>query len=606
MGIETSYFECNRTGKKHIVEENMRKRKSRQKGTTKLDRGCTSQIIANKTHNGTYNVSYFKTHYGHNLALSHLKLSKKDRGAIASKLLLGVPVNSVLNSAQTTGASEGTLKRINLLQRKDVFNVKRALNISLQDGKVLSSDNINISNFIKECSQFGEQNPIIHYGHSNSLNENTCFIIMTQYQSDFLKKNNTMIVIKTNYLNNCDFQLLTLFSVIRNNIFPCACMFFDTLNRGVFELFFEKIKQKIGIIHPDILITNCDEIYHESWQNVMGDVDHIYNPLQIDLDWNLNLNLIISSDVDVTKIKRTWVYDTLKILQNTTNITEFNESLDETLKLLNDDQDFNDFVVYFLKYFINSKTWALCYKKMEYPLPELEKINQDLNELLNESRFDKVFHSVICFIRTKTISFLLENKVSNSDFISKNDIRHKSLTNKQFDISSISQNMWNILEENSNSNYIVQRKLLVQKCCNLICSSCNICIHCFSCSCVDYFVDNVICEHIHYVWFTIFHSISLMEVSDVDEERQMEQNCFEEEIVIQIDEDTEPSEDLKMEIVEKTSYLCSNIYSVHDVDTLKLILDNVNNACCLIEQNIASEDQSSRDAEYILIDHSYL
>lgn len=46
--------------------------------------------------------------------------------------------------------------------------------------------------------------------------------------------------------------------------------------------------------------------------------------------------------------------------------------------------------------------------------------------------------------------------------------------------------------------YCVKR-LQSQSCCVLMCNSCKICYHTYSCSCSDFSIRNFICKHIHFV-----------------------------------------------------------------------------------------------------------
>ncbi|XP_063907781.1 uncharacterized protein LOC135125926 [Zophobas morio] len=609
-GTETYYYECSRTGRRTFVDDTIRKRKSR-KWPTKLNRGCTSQIIVNKSHDGSLSIIYFKTHYGHDIGIEHMKLSKQDRGAIASKLLLGLPITTVLHSAKNTA---GDIKRINLIERKDIVNIRRAFNIDLKDGKVVNMNPINA--FLAECSNH-KLNPIL-YCNVDSFPEceDICVIIMTKYQSEMLKAfGGNIVVINSVPLKNCDFELITIFVIGKSwknewenfsswESYPAACMFTNNVSSS-YSLFFTKIKEKMGAISPKILFTNCDKMYYNTWKEVMGDVSHhLYTPIQIHIDWKLNLNRVICTEPDVTRIKRKWLFDSLTSVQNCQDESDFLENFEPTVKVIQNDPDFIDFHQYFVRHYNDPQKWATCYKTgLDLPLKQLDVISDVLRHYLNEEteiRFDKIFHSLIRFIRDETVNSMLNTKTNRVFFTNENDARHRALGDKTLDGTHLGENLWNVVEDQQ--THLVQ-KFLEKRCCNLVCSTCHICLHCFSCSCVDFFVENAICVHIHYIWVTYFQSIVQNE-DDLDEE--IDHDCTE-EIIIEVDEKQEYDEMnhdvhyLRNAIVEKSSILCESIGRLEDKSALKAILDTINQLCDFsVNGEVSTVSKSS------LGDHSYL
>lgn len=584
------------------MDDTTRKRRAR-KWVLKLNHGCTSQIIVNKSHNGSVSINYFKTHYGHEINLEHVKLSKQDRGAVASKLLLGLPVSSVLHSVKKSNGSN--LKRINFLARKDIQNIRKSFNIDLKDGKPVISSKINVNQFVIECSMY-EDNPVLYSNIQEfPKTEDICLILMTKYQSEMLKEigNNNIIVISSTSLNNCDFELITLFVIGKSwESFPAACMFTDKVHRRSYDLFFNKIKERIGIVAPNILITNCDEMYYEAWKSVMGEVPYsYYNPIQIEVDWKLNLNRIVCNETDVTRIKRTWVYDSLKILQTNCDENEFVENLEDTMKVISSDADFKNFLEYFLEGYSDAKKWAECYRNTaNVPHKQLEVVGDMLTQYLNEdteTRFDVIFHSLIRFIRDETVNSILKTKTNRVFFKTENDARHVLIMENRLNGSIINENIWNVTEEETGLSHIVQ-KYLHKKCCNLICTTCGICLHCFSCSCVDFFIGNAMCVHIHYIWVNFCQSIA-QQMSD-------EISTCDEEIIIEIAEERQTEESredvevLRNAIIERTDVLASNVYNIENVNTLKVILENVTQLCEL--RQVEEQEQVGEH----LSDHSYL
>ena len=99
IGLETSYFYCNRSGNYSAKGKGLRRVKTQ--GSCKINGHCTSMILLNKfTDTNECEVEVFKTHYGHEMQLGHLRLSKKDRITIARKRQIGVEPERILKDIQ--------------------------------------------------------------------------------------------------------------------------------------------------------------------------------------------------------------------------------------------------------------------------------------------------------------------------------------------------------------------------------------------------------------------------------------------------------------------------------------------------------------------------
>jgi len=75
---------CNRTGYENGVDILQRKRRMKKKGSCKINGTCTAYITT-KLMDEIIIVHYSSTHFGHQLDVGLLRLSKNDRNLIASK-----------------------------------------------------------------------------------------------------------------------------------------------------------------------------------------------------------------------------------------------------------------------------------------------------------------------------------------------------------------------------------------------------------------------------------------------------------------------------------------------------------------------------------------
>lgn len=97
----------------------------------KINAHCMSTLsTVQNMQTGIVTLVYQKNHYGHEIDLGHLRLSKEERQAIAQQLAQGVPVEAVLKSVKKSLGRE--LQKIHLITRRDLYNIaRRELGVTL-------------------------------------------------------------------------------------------------------------------------------------------------------------------------------------------------------------------------------------------------------------------------------------------------------------------------------------------------------------------------------------------------------------------------------------------------------------------------------------------
>ncbi|XP_049782540.1 uncharacterized protein LOC126184215 [Schistocerca cancellata] len=85
---------------------------------------CTSAIEVSQEKNGTCTCVYFKTHFGHELNIGFLHLSKSEREIIAGKIAEGVTFQRILDDVRDSIHCE-EVERLHLLTRKDLHNIEK-------------------------------------------------------------------------------------------------------------------------------------------------------------------------------------------------------------------------------------------------------------------------------------------------------------------------------------------------------------------------------------------------------------------------------------------------------------------------------------------------
>ncbi|CAH1383825.1 unnamed protein product, partial [Tenebrio molitor] len=114
-------------------------------------------------------------------------------------------------------------------------------------------------------------------------------------------------------------------------------------------------------------------------------------------------------------------------------------------------------------------------------------------------RLDKSVNSIMRFVKDKLFDRIISlNKGKISSKI--RDLRKRHQTSVNLDVNLIIEfnGGWNVFSSSNKVRDIYQIQKNVEQCdCLLICSDCKICIHKYSCSCLDSSIRWNMCKHIH-------------------------------------------------------------------------------------------------------------
>ena len=123
-----------------------------------MGRACTSTIKVVYTPDGKCHVEMCHTHYGHDVQIQHIKLSKRQRESIAAKIQQGVSFDRILDDIRDNVT--GSLQRLHILEKKDLRNI--AISFNLDDVKRHDDDQTSVRSWINDWEVDGN-NPILYY-----------------------------------------------------------------------------------------------------------------------------------------------------------------------------------------------------------------------------------------------------------------------------------------------------------------------------------------------------------------------------------------------------------------------------------------------------------
>lgn len=132
------YYVCHRSG--YYISEGKGIRRLKTTGSNKIDGICPAGFKVYEALNGKCSVSFRKTHVGHKNEVVHLNLSDSDRKFVAGKIINKKPYNVILNEVRNN-VPNGGLKRLNLLTKKDLYNIERRANTLIENTST-TNDNL--------------------------------------------------------------------------------------------------------------------------------------------------------------------------------------------------------------------------------------------------------------------------------------------------------------------------------------------------------------------------------------------------------------------------------------------------------------------------------
>lgn len=414
-------------------------------------------------------------------------------------------LNEILDNARDS-VSNSKLEQMYLLREQDLSYVKESFNL------INTSDKENIFSWINKLKS---NSYIVFFKSENELSREYPFlnkmdfilIIINRGQLEMLLTyiSDCVCIHGTNTLKECRLELYSL--LILNELreaFPCAFLITNRCDEQVFSLFFKYIQSKcMQKICAKVFISDIPDFYYNAWVQEMHPAEfRLYCIWDVDVDWRKNLSKINSKE------KQIIVYTKLRVLLYELDKTAFSKKIQSLIKNLLENEDTNSFGTYFQSNYGNKVSlWAYCYtihcgintnmhlERMHWTLQYLF-INRDLTKTLHGS-----IHTIMKFIRDKyfeddvftSIESKSLGKKRNSGYRHTESEMRVAETNvlvgesRGFKVISKSSRIYTILEDNISCS------------CKMVCTQCDVCIHKYSCSCIDFAIGWNMCVHIHLV-----------------------------------------------------------------------------------------------------------
>ncbi|KAH1013210.1 hypothetical protein HUJ05_012233 [Dendroctonus ponderosae] len=288
-GAVRSIYICHRSYAPRDKNNQLKKR-FRNLDSNKISKACPSILVVTTTPHKPLVVLY-PVHIGHSNELGRLSIPSIDKQQIAGKCFLtGVSVSRILNDIRADISEDG-VKRIHLIEKQDIHNIKRYFSIGYVT-KRHQNDAVSVKLWVDAMNNM-ENSPVLFYkeqGLEDAVFDKNDFvlIIMTDFQANCLSKfgSNKICIDGTHGLNAYGCQLYTILVV--NDYGSGMTVAFCFSNRqdiAIFKFMFEIIKKSVGVITTEVFMSDDYPAFYLAWESIMGRVDK-----RLLCTWRVNRN----------------------------------------------------------------------------------------------------------------------------------------------------------------------------------------------------------------------------------------------------------------------------------------------------------------------------
>ncbi|XP_049954986.1 uncharacterized protein LOC126470983 [Schistocerca serialis cubense] len=420
-------------------------------------------------------VNFVSTHAGYYLDLSHLNVTPQE--------------HSCRHCLQDSNS-----ERVYLATLQDLHNTRASYNLASKSVRH-QHDAIRVEAWVQEvqesdnaCVLFYKPQEIITNQHAKLRSEDFMLVIMNTAQDELLAKygNDYICVDGTGGLNAYDFELTTILVLAdKRQEYPCAFLISNRDDSDVLNIFFNYIKSQnptvsLGMEQLGLLQRDLNGTWH------------------VNRAWTNNINSKV-----LHKDQRTEVYKLVKTLIQVRDVAIFEESLQKALQKLYSDTDTSKFSYYLRTYYEKYvNCWAYCHMQaglntnmhLESMHKALKYVHANAKQV---KRLDKGISALMSFVTTKLfdgLTVIMRGKVTIT--IKYICARHKSVLMDDF-ITKVDSG-WEVPSSKSNDIFLVKDNDIHCKC-KLVCSKCEVHIHQYSCTCIDYNIKLNVCKYIHIV-----------------------------------------------------------------------------------------------------------
>ncbi|KAJ8913351.1 hypothetical protein NQ315_008741, partial [Exocentrus adspersus] len=591
----TAYFNCNRSDSKGFMS-NCIKNISKTGGSIKLKGTCPSRIVATFLQDGSALVKFIETHVGHEMDVRAQRLTQNDQNYLLQQLQAGVSSDRILKDARNLKNGEEPSK-LNLITRNDLHNLAYRKNV---DKTRHSNDFVAISIKVNEWNSNGKNYAFLfkQMGETHPVLKSSDFAVAFMngvMERRFREFGRIVCIDGTHGLSKYKgWELTTLLVKDETKAgFPVAFMVSNRKDQIMQEVFLGALKKRMDNVEGKVLteyIMSDDDIkYHNAWIKTMGN-----NPKRLICAWHVikNWNIQGRKKLKGQGMQKSMKKEMKKFL-TASSIELFQKYTNEYFSQLKEENE-KEFLIYLQQHYFKSQerieSWAYCYRSevgintnmaLESLNRYIKKENlkavgyirlERLLDILEEVVDDKMWKRIVSFKRPHRNTYQGRAVVK----------AHKKAEKVKENVEEKGLGHFSVLSSSGDKYYnILYKKVCItSNCREMFCEACLVCIHKYSCECVEYLVKGITCKHVHAV--AMFEKEKQKYVLDTaieehQEEPQEENTTIIEEIREFIQErefqHEVDSKERKQIVIEQASHYINSMFNL-DADGFKVFEKN--------------------------------
>lgn len=480
------------------------KKSSSSEVSSNVDVCCPASINVQKKADGSVKVEYWNCHYGHgdNMVEDFL-LTTEEQKIIKHDLKNGT-LESVMDNVADNLHTK--LNRFHLAMCQDFHKIIEAMDIPYTSQ--LNESNFNVHHLL-QCNDESVM-PVILYDHDDNRNLVTeqilkppwqTLVFMTPVQVVLMKQFGTNIIcIDCISGDEEGTQLLTVLVMDESGIpLPVAYCFSSNFD-NVMEKIFVAIKKKVGKVQTKIFMSDDSPTTYNAWQTVMGPVQKtMICPWFTDKMWRKEIGERVLKRTD-----QVVVYRACRYLLEQMDKEKFEVWFTLVVEAFENNPNTVEFGRYFRSvYGADAERWSFCYQR--HCGVNISSCADMMHKILQHFYVEgKQEHHIWIFLqlaRVLIFNYTTKNCNNVKWIIVKaiSDRHEKSMAIRQTAVKKGGCYSEWVVKDGQNQ-YIVRK--LNHQCnmsCRITCLICDVCVHQYSCNCLDMLVHYTICKHIHCV-----------------------------------------------------------------------------------------------------------
>ena len=315
----------------------------------------------------------------------------------------------------------------------------------------------------------------------------------------------------THSTNMYDFLLITVLVIDEfGEGAPAAWAISNKEDTATLSVFLKHMKSRSGDINPKFFMSDDTKQYWNAWRATYGGLltKKILCAWHVDKNWRKAIREHIHSAED-----QALLYHQLQVLLKETDKPTFHVELQQFMTVIMDKHP--SFSRYFSDHYAGRTCqWATCERigMVANTNMHIESFHRLLKVVYLEGkqnrRLARLLSVILKISRNKAFErFTKLHKGKNSHRMREMNKRHKSaeelmLLGMQPMQQSATQ--WAVKSLSMDDMNYTIHKCSHDTCeCRIICKSCQLCVHMYSCSCVDYALHFTACKHIHLVHMVV-------------------------------------------------------------------------------------------------------